>query len=144
VDLFVSRYVHVDIDKLPELGSDEKFCRFRVCWCNVDPGACRGNRIPLPQSRGWHVRRCLKKGRCRRFQRYYGMAWSGAITTMMAGRTCTSPMTAGPKYLTNKHDGTFDEVGLMLGADLSGDGQELDPWVWIWATTTIRAASTSS
>jgi len=33
---------------------------------------------------------------------------------------------AGPNYLyRNKHDGTFEEVGLMLGADLSGDGQEL-------------------
>src|SRR5580693_7560403 len=29
VDLFVSRYVHVDMNKLPELGSNEKFCRFR-------------------------------------------------------------------------------------------------------------------
>jgi hypothetical protein len=33
---------------------------------------------------------------------------------------------AGPNYLYhNKHNGTFEEVGLMLGADLSGDGQEL-------------------
>jgi hypothetical protein len=33
---------------------------------------------------------------------------------------------AGPNYLyRNKHDGTFEEVGLMMGADLSGDGQEL-------------------
>jgi hypothetical protein len=33
---------------------------------------------------------------------------------------------AGPNYLyRNKHDGTFEEVGLMLGSDLSGDGQEL-------------------
>jgi hypothetical protein len=33
---------------------------------------------------------------------------------------------AGPNYLyRNKHDGTFEEVGLVMGADLSGDGQEL-------------------
>jgi enediyne biosynthesis protein E4 len=33
---------------------------------------------------------------------------------------------AGPNYLyRNKHDGTFEETGLILGADLSEDGQEL-------------------
>jgi hypothetical protein len=33
---------------------------------------------------------------------------------------------AGPNYLyRNKHDGTFEEIGLLEGADLSGDGQEL-------------------
>jgi hypothetical protein len=33
---------------------------------------------------------------------------------------------AGPNFLyRNKHDGTFEEVGLLLGADLSGDGQQL-------------------
>jgi hypothetical protein len=33
---------------------------------------------------------------------------------------------AGPNYLyRNRHDGTFEEVGLLEGADLSGDGQEL-------------------
>ena len=33
---------------------------------------------------------------------------------------------AGPNYMyRNRHDGTFEEVGLLAGADLSGDGQEL-------------------
>src|SRR6266481_700741 len=74
VDLFVSRYVHVDIDKLPELGSDEKFCRFRGVLVQCGPWGMQGESDFLFHNRG---------------------------------------------------DGTFDEVGLMLGADLSGDGQEL-------------------
>lgn len=42
VDLFVPRYVHVDIDKLPEFGSDDKFCRYRGVMVLVRPGRITG------------------------------------------------------------------------------------------------------
>src|SRR5215468_6343458 len=41
VDLFVSRYVHVDMDHLPAFGSDEKFCRFKGVLVQCGPWGMR-------------------------------------------------------------------------------------------------------
>src|SRR5216684_1372592 len=38
VDLFVPRYVFIDINKLPEFGSNDKFCRFRGILVQCGPG----------------------------------------------------------------------------------------------------------
>jgi hypothetical protein len=42
VDLFVSRYVHVDMDHLPAFGSDEKFCRFKGVLVQCGPWGMPG------------------------------------------------------------------------------------------------------
>src|SRR5882672_5702870 len=52
VDLFVSRYVRVDMDKLPELGSDEKFCRFRGVLVQCGPWGMQGEGDVLFHNRG--------------------------------------------------------------------------------------------
>src|SRR6202166_2762846 len=52
VDLFVSRYVHVDMEKLPELGSNEKFCRFRGVLVQCGPWGLQGESDFLFHNRG--------------------------------------------------------------------------------------------
>jgi len=127
VDLFVSRYVHVDIDKLPELGSDEKFCRFRGVLVQCGPWGMQGESDFLFRNRGdGTFEDVSKKAGVDDSKRYYGMGvvWGDYDNDGWPDLYVADD--AGPNYLyRNKHDGTFDEVGLMLGADLSGDGQEL-------------------
>jgi hypothetical protein len=127
VDLFVSRYVHVDMNKLPELGSNEKFCRFRGVLVQCGPWGLQGETDLLFHNRGdGTFEEVAKKAGVDNSHHYYGMGveWGdydndGWLDLYVADD-------AGPNYLNrNKGNGTFEETGLMLGADLSGDGQEL-------------------
>lgn len=127
VDLFVSRYVHVDMNKLPELGSDEKFCRFRGVLVQCGPWGMEGESDFLFHNRGdGTFEDVSKKAGVDDPHRYYGMGvvWSDFDNDGWPDLYVAND--AGPNYLyRNKHDGAFEEVGLMMGADLSGDGQEL-------------------
>jgi enediyne biosynthesis protein E4 len=127
VDLFVSRYVHVDMDKLPELGSDEKFCRFRGVLVQCGPWGMQGETDFLFHNRGdGTFEDVSRKAGVSDPKHYYGMGvvWGDYDNDGWPDLYVADD--AGPNYLYhNKHDGTFEEVGLMLGADLSGDGQEL-------------------
>jgi enediyne biosynthesis protein E4 len=127
VDLFVSRYVHVDMDKLPELGSNEKFCRFRGLLVQCGPWGMEGESDFLFHNRGdGTFEDVSKKAGVDDSKHYYGMGvvWGDYDNDGWPDLYVAND--AGPNYLYhNKHDGTFEEEGLMLGADLSGDGQEL-------------------
>jgi hypothetical protein len=127
VDLFISRYVHVDMEKLPELGSDEKFCRFRGVLVQCGPWGMQGEGDFLFHNRGdGTFEDVSKKAGVDDQRRYYGMAvvWGDYDNDGWPDLYVAND--AGPNYLyRNKHDGTFEETGLMLGTDLSGDGQEL-------------------
>ncbi len=127
VDLFVSRYVHVDMNKLPELGSNEKFCRFRGVLVQCGPWGLQGESDFLFHNRGdGTFEDVSKKAGVDDPKHYYGMGvvWGDYDNDGWPDLYVAND--AGPNYLYhNKHDGTFEEVGLMLGADLSGDGQEL-------------------
>jgi enediyne biosynthesis protein E4 len=127
VDLFVSRYVHVDMDKLPELGSDEKFCRFRGVLVQCGPWGMQGETDFLFHNRGdGTFEDVSRKAGVSDPKHYYGMGvvWGDYDNDGWPDLYVADD--AGPNYLYhNKHDGTFEEVGLMAGADLSGDGQEL-------------------
>jgi hypothetical protein len=127
VDLFVSRYVHVEMDKLPELGSDQKFCQFRGVQVQCGPWGMQGETDFLFHNRGdGTFEDVSKKAHVDDPKHYYGMGvvWGDYDNDGWPDLYVADD--AGPNYLyRNKHDGTFEEVGLMMGADLSGDGQEL-------------------
>jgi hypothetical protein len=127
VDLFVSRYVHVDMNKLPELGSNEKFCRFRGVLVQCGPWGLQGETDLLFHNRGdGTFEEVSKKAGVDNAHHYYGMGVEWADYDNDGWPDLYVADDAGPNYLyRNKHDGTFEEVGLMFGADLSGDGQEL-------------------
>jgi hypothetical protein len=127
VDLFVSRYVHVEMDKLPVFGSDERFCRFRGVLVQCGPWGMEGESDFLFHNRGDGMFEDVsKKAGVDDKRHYYGMGvvWGDFDNDGWPDLYVAND--AGPNYLyRNKHDGTFEEVGLILGADLSGDGQEL-------------------
>ncbi len=127
VDLFVSRYVHVDMNKLPELGSNEKFCRFRGVLVQCGPWGLQGETDLLFHNRGdGTFEEVSKKAGVDNPHHYYGMGVEWADYDNDGWPDLYVANDAGPNYLyRNKGDGTFEETGLVLGADLSGDGQEL-------------------
>ncbi len=52
VDLFVARYVHVDINKLPEPGSDQHNCRYKGLLVQCGPWGMEGETDFLFHNRG--------------------------------------------------------------------------------------------
>jgi enediyne biosynthesis protein E4 len=127
VDLFVSRYVHLDVDKLPEFGSNEKFCRFKGVLVQCGPWGMQGEGDLLFHNRGdGTFEEVSHKAGVDDPKQRYGLqcVWAdydndGWIDLYLAND-------AGPNFLyRNKHDGTFEEVGLLTGVALSEDGQEL-------------------
>jgi hypothetical protein len=126
VDLFVSRYVHVDINKLPEPGSDEKFCRFKGVLVQCGPWGMQGESDLLYHNRGdGTFEEVSKKAGVDDPNHYYGLGaiWGDYDNDGWPDLYVAND--AGPNYLyRNKHDGTFEENGLLMGVAVSGDGQE--------------------
>ena len=127
VDLFVARYVHVDINKLPEFGSNEKFCRFRGMLVQCGPWGMQGESDLLFHNRGdgtfEEVSR--KAGVDDPNHRYgLGAVWGDYDNDGWPDLFVAND--AGPNFLyRNQHNGTFEEVGLLQGVALSDDGQAL-------------------
>jgi hypothetical protein len=124
VDLFVSRYVHFDMNKLPTFGSDEKTCRFKGVKVQCGPWGLQGESDLLFHNRGdGTFEEVSKKAGVDDPNRYYGLGaeWGdydndGWPDLYVANDT-------GPNFLyRNKHDGTFEDVGMLAGAALSGEG----------------------
>jgi enediyne biosynthesis protein E4 len=126
VDLFVSRYVHFDIDKLPDFGSDEKNCRFKGILVQCGPWGMIGESDLLFHNRGdGTFEEVSKKAGVDDPNRYYGLGviWGDYDNDGWPDLYVAND--AGPNYLYhNKHDGTFEEVGMLSGIALGGDGQE--------------------
>ncbi|MGH9511263.1 MAG: CRTAC1 family protein [Terriglobales bacterium] len=124
VDLFVSRYVHFDINNLPAFGSNQKTCRFKGIPVQCGPWGMEGETDLLFHNRGdGTFEEVSKKAGVNDKDRYYGLGveWGdydndGWPDLYVANDT-------GPNYLyRNKHDGTFENVGMISGAAVSGDG----------------------
>jgi hypothetical protein len=127
VDLFVSRYVHVDMDALPSPGSNAKFCRYKGFVVQCGPWGMRGESDLLFHNRGnGTFEEVSKKAGLDDPNQYYGLGavWGdydndGWPDLYVANDT-------GPNFLyRNKHDGTFEELGMMTGAAVSADGAAL-------------------
>ena len=125
VDLFVSRYVHFDMNKLPDFGSDEKNCRFKGILVQCGPWGMLGESDLLFHNRGnGTFEEVSKKAGVDDPNHYYGLGvvWGdydndGWPDLYVANDT-------GPNYLyRNKHDGTFEEVGMLAGIALSAEGE---------------------
>jgi hypothetical protein len=127
VDLFVARYVHLDINKLPEFGSNERFCRFKGILVQCGPWGMEGEGDLLFHNRGdGTFEEVSKKAGMDDPQHRYGLGavWGDYDNDGWPDLYLAND--AGPNFLyRNKHDGTFEEVGLLTGVALSSDGQEL-------------------
>ena len=127
VDLFVSRYVHVDMSHLPAFGSDEKFCRFKGVLVQCGPWGMQGDGDYLFHNRGdGAFEDVSKKAGMDDPQHRYGLGAIWADYDNDGWPDLFLANDAGPNFLYhNRHDGTFDEVGMLTGVALGNDGQEL-------------------
>jgi hypothetical protein len=127
VDLFVSRYVHVDMNHLPAFGSDEKFCRFKGVLVQCGPWGMQGEGDYLFHNRGdGTFEDVSKKAGMDDPQHRYGLGAIWADYDNDGWPDLFLANDAGPNFLYhNRHDGTFDEVGMLGGVALGNDGQEL-------------------
>ncbi|HWZ81028.1 MAG TPA: CRTAC1 family protein [Terriglobales bacterium] len=126
VDLFVPRYVSIDVNKLPVFGSDDKTCKFRGIPVQCGPWGLPGESDYLFRNRGdGTFEDVSKKAGVDDPNHYFGMQGVWADYDNDDWPDLYVANDAGPNYLYhNKHDGTFEEVGLLSGAALSRDGQE--------------------
>jgi len=125
VDLFVSRYVHFDMNKLPDFGSDEKNCRFKGILVQCGPWGMPGESDLLFRNRGdGTFEEVSKKAGVDDPNHYYGLGavWGDYDNDGWPDLYVAND--AGPNYLYhNKHDGTFEEVGMLSGVALSAEGE---------------------
>ena len=126
VDLFVPRYVSIDIEHLPEFGSSDKFCRYRGVMVQCGPGGLPGESDFLFKNRGdGTFEDVSKKAGVDDPGHYYGMQALWADYDNDGWPDLYVPNDGKPNYLYhNKHDGTFEDVGLLSGTALSLDGKE--------------------
>jgi hypothetical protein len=126
VDLFVSRYSHLDVNHLPEFGSN-KFCRFKGLLVQCGPWGLEGESDFLYHNRGdGTFEEVSVKAGVHDEIGYYGLGvmWvdyddDGWPDLLVANDSV-------PNYLYhNKRNGTFEDVGLLTGVALSGEGMEL-------------------
>jgi len=124
VSLFVSRYVHFDLDKLPTFGSDEKTCRFKGLKVQCGPWGMPGESDLLFHNRGdGTFEEVARKAGVDDPSHYYGLGviWGDYDNDGWPDLYVAND--SGPNYLyRNKHDGTFEENGMLSGAALSSDG----------------------
>jgi hypothetical protein len=126
VDLFVSRYVHVDMDKLPEFGNDPHFCRFKTVMVQCGPWGMPGESDMLFHNKGdGTFEEVSKKAGVDDPHHYYGLGTTWGDYDNDGWPDLYVANDAGPNFLYhNKHDGTFEDIGLLGGVALSGDGMQ--------------------
>jgi hypothetical protein len=126
VDLFVSRYVHVDMNNLPQFGNDPHFCRFKGVLVQCGPWGMPGESDLLFHNKGdGTFEEVSKKAGVDDPHHYYGLGATWGDYDNDGWPDLYVANDAGPNYLyRNKHDGTFEDVSLLSGVALSGDGME--------------------
>ncbi len=126
VDLFVSRYVHVEVDKLPEFGNDPRFCRFKGVLVQCGPWGLPGESDLLFHNKGdGTFEEVSKKAGVDDPHHYYGLGATWGDYDNDGWPDLYVANDAGPNFLyKNKHDGTFEDIGLLSGVAVSGDGMQ--------------------
>jgi enediyne biosynthesis protein E4 len=125
VDLFVARYVHVDINNLPEFGRD-KFCRYKGVLVQCGPWGLQGESDLLYHNRGdgTFEEVSVRAGVHDSEGRFgLGVVWGDYDNDGWPDLFVAND--AGANYLYhNNHNGTFRDVAMLAGVALSGAGLE--------------------
>ncbi len=126
VDVFVPRYLDTDLTKLPKPDAMDKNCEYQGISMECARRGHTGSSDFLFRNRGdGTFEDVSKKAGVDNSARFLGMqaAWADYDNDGWPDLYVTND--GGPNYLFhNKHDGTFEDVGLFSGAALSLEGQE--------------------
>jgi len=126
VDVFVPRYLDTDLTKLPKPDALDKNCEYQGISMECARRGHTGESDFLYRNRGdGTFEDVSKKAGVDNAARYLGMqsAWADYDNDGWPDLYVSND--GGPNYLFhNKHDGTFEDVGLFSGASLSLEGQE--------------------
>ena len=123
VDLFVPRYVHVDAH---QPGINEPNCVFMGIQVYCGPFGFPGETDFLFHNKGdGTFEDVSKKAGVSDEKRYYGQQGIWADFDNDGWPDLYVANDRGPNYLyRNKHDGTFEDMGVLSGTAVSGDGHE--------------------
>ncbi|HEY6265579.1 MAG TPA: FG-GAP-like repeat-containing protein [Candidatus Acidoferrum sp.] len=126
VDLFVARYSHLDINNLPQFGSN-KYCRYKGILVQCGPWGLEGETDFLYHNRGdGTFEEVSVKAGVHDDIGYYGLGVMWVDYDDDGWQDLLVANDSVPNYLYhNNHDGTFTDVGLLSGVALSGEGMEL-------------------
>jgi enediyne biosynthesis protein E4 len=126
VDLFVARYTHVDLDHLPEFGSN-KYCNFKGLLVQCGPWGLTGETDLLYHNRGdGTFEEVSVKAGVHDDIGYYGLGAMWADYDNDGWPDLLVANDSVPSYLYhNNHDGTFTDNAMLDGVALSGDGMAL-------------------
>jgi enediyne biosynthesis protein E4 len=126
VDLFVARYSHLDMNNLPQFGSN-KYCRYRGILVQCGPWGLEGESDFLYHNRGdGTFEEVSVKAGVHDDIGYYGLGVMWVDYDDDGWQDLLVANDSVPNYLYhNNHNGTFTEVGLLTGVALSGEGMEL-------------------
>ena len=109
-----------------EFGNDPRFCRFKGVLVQCGPWGMPGESDLLFHNKGdGTFEEVSKKAGVDDPHHYYGLGATWGDYDNDGWPDLYVANDAGPNFLYhNKHDGTFEEVGLLAGVALSGDGLE--------------------
>jgi len=126
VDLFVARYVSLDINHLPQFGSKEGSCTILNVKVQCGPLGLPGSTDLLYHNRGdGTFEEVSRKAGVANPVGAYGMQplWFDYNNDGWPDLYVANDI--GPNYLyLNKHDGTFEDVSLMSGTAVDGNGKQ--------------------
>lgn len=124
-DLFVARYVHLDIDHLPEFGSQQDSCMIGAVKVQCGPLGLPGETNLLFRNQGdGTFEDVTKKAGVYNAAGAYGMMpiWFDYDNDGWPDLYVAND--AGPNYLYhNNHSGGFDDVSLISGTAVDGNGK---------------------
>jgi hypothetical protein len=125
VDLFVPRYVHEELDALPETHANGAPCMYLAVRVLCGPDGLPGESDLLFHNKGdGTFEEVSKKAGVDDPNHYFGMQAVWADLENSGWPDLYVSNDAGPNYLyRNKHDGTFEEIGLLSGTALNRDGR---------------------
>lgn len=125
LDLFVSRYIHQDLNAVPINHADGVPCRYKSVRVYCGPSGLPGDTDFLFHNRGdGTFEDVSKKAGVENPSHYFGMqpVWADFANDGWLDLYLANDV--NPNYLyRNKHDGTFEEVGLLTGTALDSSGQ---------------------
>jgi hypothetical protein len=114
------------MNDLPQFGNDPRFCRFKGVLVQCGPWGMPGESDLLFHNKGdGTFEEVSKKAGVDDPHHYYGLGATWGDYDNDGWPDLYVANDAGPNFLYhNKHDGTFEDVGLLDGVALSGDGME--------------------